>query len=55
MGLEKIEDFTKNLKKICRHPEHEPPRFIVLSPGRYKHTCPCCGHVTNFTVPLIWY
>ena len=30
--------------KICRHPEHEPPKFIHIPQGKgYKHTCPECG------------
>jgi len=36
--------------RVCRHPEHDPPRMIVLSPGTYEHECPGCGHVTTFTV-----
>ena len=49
--LEKIKEPTK----ICRHPEHNPPANIVLSPGTYKHTCPGCGKVTVFEVPQIVY
>ena len=49
-GLKKIEDFEDN---ICRHPEHNPPNMIVLSPGKYEYTCPGCGGKTIFTVPLI--
>lgn len=26
----------------CAHPEHEPPKHIMLSPGTYEHTCPSC-------------
>lgn len=48
------------LKKIaeppappCSHPCHNPPSHIALSPGVYEHTCPACGTVTRFTVPMI--
>jgi hypothetical protein len=37
----------------CCHPEHNPPSHMVLSPGTYEHTCPGCGRVVLFTVPLI--
>jgi hypothetical protein len=46
MTLKKIAD----LPKICRHPEHNPPTMIVLSPGVYEHTCPGCGHQITFTI-----
>ncbi|GJQ43688.1 MAG: hypothetical protein JETCAE03_31860 [Ignavibacteriaceae bacterium] len=48
-GLKKVKDYTK----ICTHPEHNPPSHIVLSPGEYEYTCPSCGKITKFTVPLI--
>lgn len=50
--------------KICKHPEHEPPKFISLKPGVYEHTCPGCGQkkmisirgftmdVKNLNVPI---
>lgn len=44
--LEKIRD----IPKPCYHPEHNPPTMIVLEPGVYRHTCPQCGHVTEFSV-----
>jgi hypothetical protein len=60
---DKVEDVKENLmsttqiKKYkdnqCRHPEHNPPSMQVFEPGEYKHTCPRCGEVTNFSVPLI--
>lgn len=34
----------------CRHPEHNPPGMIVLSPGTYEHTCPACKKTTVFVV-----
>lgn len=30
----------------CRHPNHEPPKYMVFPAGVYKHTCPGCGQVT---------
>lgn len=39
-----------DVKRPCLHPEHNPPSMIVLAPGVYSHTCPGCGHVSNFTV-----
>lgn len=34
----------------CRHPDHDPPKLIVLEPGLYEHTCPGCGRKRNFRV-----
>ncbi len=39
--------------KPCLSDEHEPPKHIVLDPGRYEHICPTCGQITVFDVPLI--
>jgi len=47
--IEKIGD----IPEPCRHPQHDPPGHIVLQPGTYKHTCPGCGNVVVFSVPLI--
>lgn len=47
MALEKIADAPKR----CTHPEHHPPRHMVLSPGTWRHTCPGCGSKVTFTVP----
>lgn len=49
MSLEKI----KEPKEPCFDPEHNPPGNICLSPGTYKHTCPSCGQVTIFEVPVV--
>ena len=38
-------------KKICRHPEHDPPGHIVLEPGIYTYQCPACKKAVTFTVP----
>ena len=40
---------------VCSHPEHNPPSYIVIPPGKVMvHTCPNCGvtrriHSTNVT------
>jgi len=34
----------------CSHPEHDPPRHQVFTPGVYEHTCPACGTEQRFTV-----
>lgn len=47
-GLRKIREFTP--QEICRHPEHNPPMHIVLSPGIYEYTCPGCGKTITFIV-----
>ncbi len=51
MVLKKIRDLEP--EERCSHPEHEPPKNICLSPGVYEHTCPNCGGVIYFTVPLV--
>lgn len=51
-------DIPSSIKKIadlpytpqCTHPEHEPPKHIVLPPGVYEHTCPRCGNKNVFVV-----
>jgi len=31
-------------KKICFHPEHQPPMHLHIPQGqKYKHVCPECG------------
>jgi hypothetical protein len=37
----------------CLSNEHNPQSHMVYSPGTYEYTCPLCGNVTIFTVPLI--
>lgn len=46
--MKKVADFPK--VKRCKHPEHNPPRHIVLSPGIYEHKCPACGVVQTIRV-----
>ena len=38
--MKKIADYPQSRR--CRHPEHEPPSMIVLTPGIYEHECPRC-------------
>lgn len=40
-------------KPGCQHPEHNPPSMIVLEPGIYEYTCPSCGAIGIFQVPLV--
>lgn len=40
-------------KPPCKDLGHLPPKHIVYESGKYKHTCPSCGFVTIFSVPLI--
>lgn len=49
-GLRKIADAPIP----CRHPEHNSPSMIVLSPGLYEHTCPGCGKTIRFTVSGVY-
>lgn len=49
MPLEKISDAPF----VCMSPEHNAPMWIVLEPGTYRYTCPMCGHVTIFEVPVV--
>lgn len=46
MTLRKIAE----IKKACRHPEHNPPSHIVLETGIYEYTCPGCGETYRFRV-----
>lgn len=48
MSLKKIAELPES--QTCLHPEHEPPKHIVLDNGVYAHTCPSCGNVTTFAV-----
>lgn len=50
-GLRKIKSFEA--KDICRSSSHNPPTHILLSPGEYEYSCPDCGQICRFTVPLI--
>jgi hypothetical protein len=36
--------------RACRHPRHDPPMHISLSPGIYEHSCPRCGVATVVTI-----
>lgn len=48
MPLRKIADLP--LPHRCQHPEHDPPKMIVLKPGVYEHICPGCGAKKIVTV-----
>jgi len=50
--MKKVIDFTDCNIKDCRHPEHNPPNMIVLSPGVYEHKCPHCGQLQRVIIPL---
>ena len=42
--------------KICRDPEHLPPSFLNIPPGKgYRHICPSCGRVQVVIPPQITY
>lgn len=49
MPLRKI----REPEKVCLNPEHEPPKYIVLSPGVYEHECPGCHKKSYFEVPMV--
>jgi hypothetical protein len=36
--------------KPCNHPEHYPPKYLVLRDGVYEYTCPACGKSSFFRV-----
>jgi len=42
-------------RRVCTHPEHNPPSMMVYQPGVYEHTCPGCGRRVTFTVPMVWW
>ena len=48
MGTRKIAELRQ--EQTCMHPEHEPPKFMVYSPGVWEHVCPACGKKVTFTV-----
>lgn len=37
----------------CTHPDHSPSKDTKFEPGKYKHTCPACGGVQVFIVPVM--
>jgi hypothetical protein len=45
-GFKKIADLPGD----CRHPEHEPPKHVVLDNGVYEYTCPGCGARRYITI-----
>lgn len=50
MPIKKISS-DPDMKRVepCRHPDHNVPSHIYLTPGTYEHTCPGCGKRTVFT------
>lgn len=41
-------------QEVCKHPEHEPPRHMVIPHGKgYRHICPGCGKETVMIPPQI--
>jgi len=52
MPFKKIEEPKPwKARRACRHPEHEPPKMIVLRPGTYEWECPGCGEKQIVVVP----
>ncbi len=49
MPTEKIAD----IEMPCLDPDHNVPGMCCFEPGTYKHTCPSCGNVIVFTVPMV--
>ncbi len=37
-------------QRICRSPDHDPPRHLALAPGLYEHVCSGCGRRLVFRV-----
>jgi hypothetical protein len=54
-SITQIQNSTKKVRdfKVCLNPGHNPPMHMHYEPGEYEHTCPGCGHITKFSVPLI--
>lgn len=45
-----------NWKPPCLHPEHRPPMYLYIPPGKiYHHICPGCGKETILRSPSITY
>ena len=43
------------VKKMCVHPEHQPPGHFYMEPGStYEYTCPGCGFIHVISNPLIY-
>ena len=47
------EQIKKHEDDSCRHTEHNPATLKYREAGLYKHTCPACGEVQMFEIPLI--
>ncbi len=34
--------------QTCNHPEHNPPNYLYIPPGKgYRHVCPSCGKMVK--------
>lgn len=61
MPLEKIADYDyesvtyTHTPTDCISSEHNPPMYMVMSPGVYEYTCPACGEKRQFTVHPTFY
>lgn len=53
MPTRRIDDKTNWNEKLCLHPNHNPPSYIIFKPGKYEHECPSCHFKTYFEVPTI--
>jgi hypothetical protein len=53
MPTRKVRDYEKDPKySQCLDPDHRPPTMVVWDPGEYEHTCPRCGNIIKFIVPV---
>ena len=46
--------FDLDKKKICNHPEHNPPTHLYIPQGQgYLHICPACQKEMKLIPPQI--
>jgi len=51
MPLERLPESGPEYRALkCYAEEHRPPNAMYLLPGKYRYTCPKCGHSTEFRV-----
>lgn len=52
MPTRKLDDDTdlSQEPRPCLHPEHNPPRMRVFTPGLYEYECPACHQKVTFRV-----
>jgi rubredoxin len=41
--------------KHCSHPEHNPPGYMSLRPGKHIWVCPQCGAERIIYIPKVQY